>query len=119
MFIDSSICTQDTITKVRTKLELEYKDKPTQYHLLKYICQFLKEVSEHATQNRMNVHNLSVVFTPNMIRAEQATQSSAYMSVPDTQQSALADAAAYLKQMNQGMALVQLLISKYNDIFLN
>lgn len=64
----------------------------------------------------MNTHNLSVVFTPNMIRAEEIT-SAAYMNVPDTQQSALADAAIYLKQMNQGMILVQLLITKYDEIF--
>jgi hypothetical protein len=67
----------------------------------------------------MNTHNLSVVFTPNMIRAEQitGTTTSRYMNVPDTQQSALADAAVYLNQMNQGMALVQLLITKCDDIF--
>lgn len=51
-----------------------------------------------------------------MIRAEEIT-SAAYMNVPDTQQSALADAAIYLKQMNQGMILVQLLITKYDEIF--
>ena len=68
----------------------------------------------------MNTHNLSVVFTPNMIRAEELPTSSSignYMNVPDTQQSALADAAIYLKQMNQGMVLVQLLITKYDDVF--
>ena len=82
---------------------------------LKYLCQFLKEVSEHADKNRMNTHNLSVVFTPNIIRPEQVYDS--YVKVPDTQQAALADAAVYLKQMNQGMVLVQLLIVKNKDIF--
>lgn len=64
----------------------------------------------------MNIHNLSVVFTPNIIRAEEVA-SSAYINVPDTQQSALADAAVYLKQMNQGMVLIQLLVAKYGEIF--
>lgn len=84
--------------------------------LLKYICEFLRLVSEHSNKNRMNTHNLSVVFTPNMIRAEQVAPTT-FMNVPDTQQSALADAAIYLKQMNQGMELVQLLITKYDEIF--
>ncbi|KAI8078543.1 Rho GTPase activation protein [Thamnidium elegans] len=114
---DASICTSDTINKVKTKLTLNYAEKPSHFALLKYICQFLKLVSEHSNKNRMNTHNLSVVFTPNMIRAEQVTPST-YMDVPDTQQSALADAAIYLKQMNQGMVLVQLLITKYDEIFL-
>ncbi|GAA5798069.1 hypothetical protein HPULCUR_003468 [Helicostylum pulchrum] len=113
---DASICTSDTINKVKTKLTLNYAEKPSHFALLKYICQFLKLVSEHSNKNRMNTHNLSVVFTPNMIRAEQVTPST-YMNVPDTQQSALADAAIYLKQMNQGMVLVQLLITKYDEIF--
>lgn len=52
-----------------------------------------------------------------MIRAEESGFSSKYMDVPDTQQSALNDAAAYLSQMNQGMTLVQLLITKCDDIF--
>lgn len=116
ILLDASICTSDTINKVKTKLTLNYADKPSHFELLKYICQFLKLVSEHSNKNRMNVHNLSVVFTPNMIRAEQVTPST-YMNVPDTQQSALADAAIYLKQMNQGMVLVQLLITKYDEIF--
>lgn len=94
-----------------------YAEKPNYLALLKYICQFLRLVSEHAPKNRMNTHNLSVVFTPNMIRTEEAPSTPAYINVPDNQQSALADAAVYLKQMNQGMVLVQLLITKFDDIF--
>ncbi|CEP11966.1 hypothetical protein [Parasitella parasitica] len=118
---DASICTNDTIIKVKTKLQEHYKGSPNYHSLLKYICKFLKQVSEHSSKNRMNTHNLSVVFTPNMIRAEEAPTASSlsgnYIHVPDTQQSALADAAIYLKQMNQGMVLVQLLITKYDVIF--
>ncbi|CAO0797743.1 unnamed protein product [Mucor circinelloides] len=117
---DASICTNDTLVKVKGRLQEHYKDSPNYHSLLKYICKFLKQVSEHASKNRMNTHNLSVVFTPNMIRAEEVPNSSSsgnYVNVPDTQQSALADAAVYLKQMNQGMVLVQLLITKYDAIF--
>lgn len=117
---DASICTNDTLAKVKGRLQEHYKDSPNYHSLLKYICKFLKQVSEHASKNRMNTHNLSVVFTPNMIRAEEVPNSSSsgnYVNVPDTQQSALADAAVYLKQMNQGMVLVQLLITKYDAIF--
>lgn len=106
----------DTINKVKSKLAANFVEKPNHLSLLKYICQFLKEVSQHSIKNRMNTHNLSVVFTPNIIRADEIA-SSAYINVPDTQQSALADAAVYLKQMNQGMILVQLLITKFDDIF--
>ena len=60
----------------------------------------------------MNIHNLSVVFTPNLIRADESLS-----NTHETEQSALADAAVYLKQMNQGMQLVRLLIAKHKEIF--
>ncbi|XP_069486846.1 protein FAM13A isoform X3 [Ambystoma mexicanum] len=34
-------------------------------HLLKYLCQFLKQVAKHHFQNRMNIFNLATVFGPN------------------------------------------------------
>lgn len=102
-------------------MDMEYKNKQLEFNLLKYICHFLQQVSEHSAKNRMNVHNLAIVFTPNIIRVEELPtkikKKKAFMNVPDTQESALQDAAIYLKQMNQGMALVQLIISRYNDIF--
>ncbi|KAI9485788.1 MAG: Rho GTPase activation protein [Benjaminiella poitrasii] len=113
---DASICTNDTIIKVKSKLAAEYESKRVYLNLLKYICHFLKEVSSHASKNKMNIYNLSVVFTPNMIRMIN-NEDRSYMKIPESQQSALADAAIYLKQMNQGMALVQLLIMKYDEIF--
>jgi Flp pilus assembly secretin CpaC len=65
----------------------------------------------------MNVHNLSVVFTPNIVRPAVDPSKKGYVSVPDSQQSALEDAAVYLQQMGKGMVLVQLLIAKHQDIF--
>ncbi|XP_015273466.1 PREDICTED: protein FAM13A-like [Gekko japonicus] len=35
------------------------------YSLLKYLCQFLRRVAEHHTENRMTVSNLATVFGPN------------------------------------------------------
>jgi Flp pilus assembly secretin CpaC len=84
--------------------------------MLRYLCGFLYQVSEH-NSNRMNVHNLSVVFTPNIVRPAVDPSKKGYMSVPDSQQSALEDAAVYLQQMGKGMVLVQLLIAKHQDIF--
>ncbi|KAI8055566.1 Rho GTPase activation protein [Gilbertella persicaria] len=114
---DASICTQGTIDKIKNKLSAQYKNSPNYLSLLKYLCEFLKQVSDHSIKNRMNTHNLSVVFTPNMIRAEQVN-ASRYVNMHETEQAALADAAVYLKQMNQGMQLVQLLITKHQDIFI-
>ncbi|KAI8976018.1 Rho GTPase activation protein [Pilobolus umbonatus] len=116
---DASICTNDTILKVKSKLATHYQSKSIYYGLLKFLCHFLKEVAENSMKNRMNIHNLSVVFTPNIIRSESVSlkNDSKYIHVPDTQQSALADAALYLQQMNQGMILIQLLVAKYDPIF--
>nr|XP_020652151.1 protein FAM13A isoform X1 [Pogona vitticeps] len=35
------------------------------YCLLKYLCQFLRRVSEHHLENKMNISNLATVFGPN------------------------------------------------------
>ncbi|KAI8338842.1 Rho GTPase activation protein [Blakeslea trispora] len=109
---DASISTKGTIDKIRSRLTEHYKDTPNYLYLLNYICKFLKEVSDNSAKNRMNIHNLSVVFTPNLIRADESLS-----NTHETEQSALADAAVYLKQMNQGMQLVRLLIAKHKEIF--
>ncbi|XP_062992303.1 protein FAM13A isoform X2 [Elgaria multicarinata webbii] len=38
------------------------------YCLLKYLCQFLRRVAEHHSENKMNVSNLATVFGPNCFR---------------------------------------------------
>lgn len=113
--LDASICTQNTLDKVKEKLLAYYNEKKIHYNLLRYLCKFLKEVSDHSNMNRMNIHNLSVVFTPNIIRSEE-TSTNNYVNVPDNQHSALENATVYLKQMNQGMALVELLIAKHQEL---
>jgi hypothetical protein len=96
-----------------------YSQRPIYYYtLLKYLAEFLDKVSQHSTDNRMNIHNLAVVFTPNIIRTKTIqSEGRAYMAVPDSQQSALQDASVYLQQMNKGMNLVKLLIAKHTDLF--
>ncbi|KAJ7327144.1 hypothetical protein JRQ81_016903 [Phrynocephalus forsythii] len=37
----------------------------THYCLLKYLCQFLRTVAEHQSENKMNISNLATVFGPN------------------------------------------------------
>ncbi|CAO3699915.1 unnamed protein product [Rhizopus microsporus] len=113
---DASICSQNTLDKIKASLREYYDQKPAHFQLLGYLCKFLKEVSENSGRNRMNIHNLSVVFTPNIIRAEEVTSGN-YVNVPDNQHSALENATVYLKQMSQGMSLVELLIAKSQDIF--
>uniref|UniRef100_A0A0X3Q9S6 Rho GTPase-activating protein 24 n=1 Tax=Schistocephalus solidus TaxID=70667 RepID=A0A0X3Q9S6_SCHSO len=38
------------------------------YTLLQFLCQFLFEISEHSSENRMTVENLASVFAPNILR---------------------------------------------------
>ncbi|KAI9280785.1 Rho GTPase activation protein [Sporodiniella umbellata] len=113
---DASICSKATLDKVKEELTKYYSDKRMYYNLLNYLCKFLKEVSDHSNINRMNVHNLSVVFTPNIVRTEE-TASNDYVNVPDNQQSALENATVYIEQMHRGMAFVELLISKHQELF--
>ncbi|CAH8664670.1 unnamed protein product [Schistosoma curassoni] len=40
------------------------------YNLLKYLCEFLYEVSEHEKQNRMSVASLASMFAPNFLRQQ-------------------------------------------------
>ncbi|CAO3662872.1 unnamed protein product [Rhizopus stolonifer] len=112
---DASICSKNTLDKVKGKLTEYYSERRIYHNLLSYLCKFLKEVSDHSITNRMNIHNLSVVFTPNIVRSEE-TATSKFVNVPDNQQSALENATVYLKQMGQGMALVELLISKHQEL---
>ncbi|KAG1469752.1 hypothetical protein G6F56_003075 [Rhizopus delemar] len=112
---DASICSKNTLDKVKGKLTEHYSERRVYLNLLSYLCKFLKEVSDHSITNRMNTHNLSVVFTPNIVRSEEMATSK-FVNVPDNQQSALENATVYLKQMGQGMALVELLISKHQEL---
>lgn len=115
LFVDASICSKNTLDKVKGKLTEHYSERRVYLNLLSYLCKFLKEVSDHSITNRMNTHNLSVVFTPNIVRSEEMATSK-FVNVPDNQQSALENATVYLKQMGQGMALVELLISKHQEL---
>ncbi|KAI9498351.1 Rho GTPase activation protein [Zychaea mexicana] len=103
------------IQRVRDILKKAYDGKSKEYNLLRYLFAFLNTVVSKADKNRMTSHNLAVVFTPNLIR--DSTTQPANVPIPATQQEAMANAALYMKQMNEGMGLVQLLISHNERIF--
>lgn len=42
-------------------------------HTLQYLMLFLNRVTEYSAYNRMNAHNLSIVFGPNLLRPEKET----------------------------------------------
>ncbi|KAI8144899.1 Rho GTPase activation protein [Fennellomyces sp. T-0311] len=111
---DSDGATDDDVQRIKDILRKTYDAKQLQYNLLQYLFTFLGMVVSHADKNLMTAHNLAVVFTPNLIRDNQPA---ATATIPSTQQEAMANAALYMKQMNEGMALVQLLIVHNEKIF--
>ncbi|KAI8344502.1 Rho GTPase activation protein [Chlamydoabsidia padenii] len=92
--------------RLQLQLQTTFAHKPYALALLRYILVFLSEVVQHSESNKMTAHNLSVVFTPNLIRVDEPATDNA----PINQQEALTSAALYLKQMNQGIGLVEKLI---------
>ncbi|ORY94038.1 Rho GTPase activation protein [Syncephalastrum racemosum] len=112
---DALACSPEEMQAIRDKLQEAYADKPLSRNLLRHLMSFLREVVEHVDQNRMNVHNLAVVFTPSLVREASAKVDS---KAPSTQEAAMAAAAVYMKQMNEGMALTQFLISAGEQLFL-
>lgn len=79
---------------------------------MRYLFDFLDQVTQHANKNRMNHHNLALVFAPNIIREAQSVS----QPTPSTQKEAVTTASLYLKQMNEAMILVQLLIAKHETL---
>lgn len=95
--------------RLQVQLQTIFAHKPYALALLRYLLVFLWEVVQHSEVNKMTAHNLSVVFTPNLIRVDEPVPTS-YVQVPSNQQEAMASATLYLKQMNQGISLVEKLI---------
>jgi hypothetical protein len=93
----------------QVQLQTIFAHKPYALALLRYVLVFLWEVVQHSGVNKMTAHNLSVVFTPNLIRVDEPATTD-YVQVPSNQQEAMASATLYLKQMNQGISLVEKLI---------
>lgn len=112
---DASTCSPEEMDRIRGKLQQAYADKPLSRNVLRHLVSFLREVVEHVDQNRMNVHNLAVVFTPSLVREASA---SADGKAPPSQEETMAAAAMYLKQMNEGMALTQFLFSAGDQLLL-
>uniref|UniRef100_A0A0X3P122 Rho GTPase-activating protein 1 n=1 Tax=Schistocephalus solidus TaxID=70667 RepID=A0A0X3P122_SCHSO len=68
------------------------------YRLLKYLMEFLQEVSAHAASNKMTDYNLGIVFGPNLLWSKFAN----------------VDSFAAVGQIT---TFIQLLISNFDDIF--
>ncbi|ORX61722.1 Rho GTPase activation protein [Hesseltinella vesiculosa] len=96
------------------QLAASFEEKPFEWRLLCYLLKFLHQVTDHAETNRMTAHNLAVVFAPNLIRAEQNTIN--LDTAMASQEVAMASATLYLKQMNQGISLLQVLITDCHDL---
>jgi hypothetical protein len=104
----------------RSRVQSIFAHKPYALSLLRYLMRFLSEVVEHSHNNKMTAHNLAVVFTPNLIRVDEPLSTSNsdqnnYATVPSSQQEALANATLYLKQMNQGISLVEKMIITHSS----
>ncbi|KAI9277121.1 Rho GTPase activation protein [Phascolomyces articulosus] len=112
---DPEKSSDDDIQRVKDILQKTLNARPKEYGLLRYLFEFLGTVVQHVEKNRMTSHNLAVVFTPNLIR--DSGNSTSGSGTPATQQEAMANAALYMKQMNEGMGLVQLLITHHARVF--
>lgn len=59
----------DTVDKVDVARDLLYKKLPkNNYIFLRYLIDFLSEVSSYSGENKMDARNLSYVFGPNFLR---------------------------------------------------
>ncbi|GAB5585715.1 hypothetical protein Unana1_00615 [Umbelopsis nana] len=96
---------EQSIDELRSQFEKFYGDQTKHKALLKYLFTFLHEVSQHSDQNLMTVHNIAVIFAPNLLRADS--------------ESSMPDPALYLQQMNKGMGLVRLLVQESEQIINN
>ncbi|SAM08189.1 hypothetical protein [Absidia glauca] len=73
----------------QVQLQTIFAHKPYALALLRYVLLFLWEVVQHSGVNKMTAHNLSVVFTPNLIRVDEPATTD-YVQVPSNQQEAMA-----------------------------
>mmetsp|Transcript_14683 Transcript_14683/g.41773 ORF Transcript_14683/g.41773 Transcript_14683/m.41773 type:complete len:908 (-) Transcript_14683:200-2923(-) len=73
---------------------------PGNFRLLKLFCGLLKKIHDHAAVNMMKASNLSIVFSPTLLRAEN-----------ETEQTMVSD-------MNTSNMLVEQFIVDYEEIFL-
>jgi hypothetical protein len=86
------------IDHLKTQFEKYYGTQTKHKALLKYLFSFLRQVSDHSNENLMTVHNIAVIFAPNLLRADS--------------ESDMPDPAAYLQQMNKGMGLIRCLVQE-------
>ncbi|KAH0615842.1 hypothetical protein JD844_026406 [Phrynosoma platyrhinos] len=63
--ISSAANTKQYGRNANTLRELLRQLPEAHYRLLKYLCHFLRKVTEHHSENKMNISNLATVFGPN------------------------------------------------------
>ncbi|KAI8059247.1 Rho GTPase activation protein [Gongronella butleri] len=106
---------ESQLQQLREHLASTFKDQVYEWSLLRYLVPFLGLVAAHADANRMTPHNLAVVFTPNLIRAQQSTIN--LETAMASQELAMQTATLYLKQMDQGIRLLEVLITYHASLF--
>ncbi|KAL0092398.1 Rho GTPase activation protein [Phycomyces blakesleeanus] len=114
---DTESYSTEQIELVKAKIEPIYIKKPYEAALLKYLLAFLREVSENSDKNLMTVHNLAVVFTPNLIRVTENNKEHSEIDAAEVEEMVSVNAGLYLHQMNQGIGLVRLLITERDRPF--
>ncbi|KAJ2964406.1 hypothetical protein NQZ79_g601 [Umbelopsis isabellina] len=90
------------VDHLKAQFEKYYGTQTKHKALLKYLFSFLRQVCEHADENLMTVHNIAVIFAPNLLRADNDSD--------------MGDPAAYLQQMNKGMGLVRCLVQESDRV---
>ncbi|KAG0166965.1 hypothetical protein DFQ30_006534 [Apophysomyces sp. BC1015] len=106
----------DLIDRVRSKLDESHQ--PLRIGLLGYVFDFLGKVSQNSELNKMTPHNLAIVFSPNLVRDRDTKPVSGYGPVVTSlSQDALTTAAQCVRQMNQDMGLVRMMILERERIF--
>ena len=79
--IQSRFEEDDNVSKRDKELATLIKDMPLcNRRVLKYLLAFLKDLSDHHKQTKMNSSNLALVFVPNVVRPEKDTVDTAMQS---------------------------------------
>ncbi|KAI7866426.1 Rho GTPase activation protein [Spinellus fusiger] len=112
----TSQSSEEQVNLAKSKIRALYNNKPCEASFLKFILAFLRDVSQHSDKNKMTIHNLAVVFTPNLIRFTEEKDVSGKHAL-DSHHAAIVDANLCMSQMNQGIHLVRWMMTQ-KDLFI-
>lgn len=68
---DSSMSQEQQVNLIKPLLRSEMSE--CRLKILKYLCQFLTFISEHESENQMNIKNLAICIAPNIIVSQTQT----------------------------------------------